>query len=606
MTSQQSTQPSILKNTSVKSRSQEHQKSKNKNVRATSLISNDMMTTNTNPKGKFMQANIRMETSGIVSFAAESSDNVVALPLSMTSRKNQEETTLQTFMNEIWYQNNHMSVITEPLRKKQMLEFVDDLCVGHGLRLKYEKKKCVGVDKVTEKATEKSAEKSSKYSFLLDGQYTIDRIVITKYANEESSWTLLSYDANGLILDTDTWKVLSISTTNFNHQVKLSLLKQMIACASLPIQATATSAIPKLNTYKIYPILDGTTVSLYCRNPKEVDRSLRTWCFSSANSWEVDNYKWIGPKTYAEILKELLMTYNIDVQSCSPTTVYILSFSHNDFHPFVNTKQSVTVLETFNTVTLTRSMTCDLPIPVQSSVDLSGRMSTTGPSIINDIMNNNKNSLSEFITTATATVSNMSVATASAVTTSMSTTSQYPLSSLAQHHAPIPFTSNHVNHGYIIKFVETSDANLPMKNVILESELMKRIRKSIYDLNNYMMTTQNIELNNTTRESFIVLKAYLDVQHREEFRVMFPRYQTLFQQYEQLFNDVIKGLIYKYRKCELDQSLSQQTVALVNTFEKILQENEKIFGYDHNTKSLLEDHLFDVKNIPIIWNVIYG
>lgn len=468
---------------------------------------------------------------------------------------NSTTTTLKEFIDNIYNEWDKLrdDVMGVFQKKKHMMDYIHELCEEEGLRIKYEKKKTAEVKK-------KFQHSYGDYEFLLSGQFDIDRIVITKKPASQFTSPLL-FEVNGLVLDTHTWKVLSISSVNLNHNPKLSTLKKII------------------DNCTIYPILDGTTVSLYWRDVVDEDGvSLGKWTLSSANSWEVNNYKWIGKNTYDEIVKRLLKnikTFSYD--NLDKTKAYIMSFRTPEFHPF-NVNESICLIEVFDTITMERSTNIDVGIEYQKSLDLSDRQEV-GLSLVNDIVDSNSTALKKYFQS-------------------------------------LEMPEKYIRLGYILKFPYSVGGDHTC--ILMESNLMKRIRNCIYNLNNSI--TQTLDINNNNRKQFIVLRAFLNYNNRDVFKKLFPQYKEDFDRYERLFDRVVKRMAYNYRKSELEKKLPKnyedepeelsddfnaKTIdTLVANFMSLLQGEEKVNIYDFNSTSIIEDHIIDIRNIPLVWKVL--
>jgi hypothetical protein len=82
----------------------------------------------------------------------------------------------------------------------------------------------------------------------------------------------LTRACNGVVFEYPSWRVLSVPTPMFNPRFR------------------ATDVSENMNSYSIYKIKDGTTVTMYYYNDQ--------WCLSSTNGFDVSGYQWMGPSTY--------------------------------------------------------------------------------------------------------------------------------------------------------------------------------------------------------------------------------------------------------------------------------------------------------------------
>ena len=133
-------------------------------------------------------------------------------------------------------------------------------------------------------------------------------------------------ECNGVVLDTRNWTYLAkpprdfLSTNTAAKRVDKALAK---------------------DKYDIFQVLDGTTCTIY--------QYASMWCISTKRGYDVSTYKWMGDKTYAEILYELLSANSAFVQTTglelregrlafaclSNLYSYTVGFRHHNFHPFL-------------------------------------------------------------------------------------------------------------------------------------------------------------------------------------------------------------------------------------------------------------------------------
>ena len=445
------------------------------------------------------------------------------------------------------------------LIKKEMMEFIHRTCEKRGLKVKYEKKR-----KGEEEG--KQAYSYGNYDFLLNPVLDIDRILISKKKQAEFSEPL-SFDANGLVISTNTWKIESISCQNLNHSPKYSSLKKII-----------TSNNMNADNIVMYPVVDGATVSLYWREEYEDEdgESYGSWIFSTANSWEIDNYSWMGKEKYCDILARILKTHKkFSYGKLDKNLVYVMSFHTPSYHPF-SSGEGIQLIECFNKTTYERfNSGVDIGIPFQERLDLSDR-THFGASVINDAIDVNSSALSRY---------------------------------LQSIYTETPY----IRLGYIIKFnYENGKEN---SSVLLESDLMKRIRNCIYRMSEPIR--YKFRVRSEDREQFIILRAFLDYNNCDVFKRLFPQYIEDFNKYERLFAKVVDG-VYDYYKTGTIRpySVSPSIDAneedfkadiineLVNKLVLLFQAGEDLSSTDNNSKSIIRDYVVDVRNLPLIWTVI--
>jgi len=174
----------------------------------------------------------------------------------------------------------------------------------------------------------------------------------------------INVEANGLVLDGKTWNVLSYPIIKIN-----------------PIVSTkVTSDSLKRGVYDITPIRDGTTVTLYFWNG--------VWYLSSSNGYDISTLKWMGSKTYAELLFDLftriypdfvkttrvtLENGRLNFGSLSKKYCYTFGFKHYDIHPRISEPESIWQIQHIDLSSFHIYTTSGLPhIPYQLRESFAG------------------------------------------------------------------------------------------------------------------------------------------------------------------------------------------------------------------------------------------
>jgi len=525
-----------------------------------------------------------------------------------------ESITLKSFMRDIEKKYAEVNLLNtdEKQKKFQMMEYVHKLVSENNLSIKYEK---MLID--DSKKDVKLVHQYGNYEFILQGIYGIRYICITN--NSNMFYSPLSFEANGLIINTSNWKIVSIGTQNMCIGGNHNILKKY-----------SEIVIPE-----VYSIIDGTTVSLYYNydttfggNPK--------WCLSSGNSWYVNNYTWIGDETYEEIFYKLIhdnivkkvpanitmkisdnistIAENFIEQNFQKSKVYIFAFINPKFHPFSTTTGYTNRLIQLDEFDLELSARVPMSLgklgfQVQTPVDLTTRevnelmMDVEKPSnkfnklkiseLIADIVNNNSSSYDDFL--------------------------EYDFTMNGEE--AIKNYDFLVRFGYILKFKitpeqGTSDYIPPYYKthnvVLMESQLMKSIRYSIYDLNNYK--TKSIKVNNKTREDFIILKSYLNNKTRERFALLFKSYRDKIKNLQKIISIVIDvvfeklggdkaAITYNGIKNLIEEDKFKNIVDyFIHKISSTEFKNNK--SLTTNDKSIVKDLIIDSSNLEVLFDIL--
>lgn len=184
--------------------------------------------------------------------------------------------------------------------KLDTIDFVKCMLNSYNINMKYE---LLDVD------SEVSPGESS------DNLGDIGRVVL-KTNRETGDYSVeLAFECNGLIIDTDTWKVVARPSYGFNKNPNLKKLRK--------------NNCKIFEKYQLFEALDGTTITLYFRDDKPA--------IGTANGFDVSNYKWLSSdKTYMEMLLECFTANNISMDDFDRNACYNIGFHHPYMHPFAN------------------------------------------------------------------------------------------------------------------------------------------------------------------------------------------------------------------------------------------------------------------------------
>jgi hypothetical protein len=148
----------------------------------------------------------------------------------------------------------------------------------------------------------------------------------------------LYYECNGVVIDSSTWKCISVHAAEFNRQYSPSVVNANIS------------------SYDIYDISDGTIVTLY---PWKGRIGI-----STSNGFDVSNIKWFSDMTYAEIIYDLMVRLYPEA-ACEVTLfkdeneTYLMSnslgsmshtigFKHYKYHPLRTDPERIWYISSYN------------------------------------------------------------------------------------------------------------------------------------------------------------------------------------------------------------------------------------------------------------------
>lgn len=331
-----------------------------------------------------------------------------------------------------------------------------------------------------------------------------NRVII--YTDKINTYTdnKFTKNSNGLILEIDTWKILCI----FQNILVIPLLslKYITEIKQLSKQED--------KKYYIYNLNDGTTINLYwCNNNTVVQQEekgdIGEWILSTNKGIEVNDLKWMGDKSYINILNQLLLLYpEFSWEKLDKTQTHTIGFNYPDFHPFqsnINTGR-IWFIRSISNIDGTVTYTNDIGLPYmkQSTIDITK---------INEICNNS-------------------------IANYFSDSLQIPC------------------FGFIIR-------NNKDESFIIESTLFKKIKYFIYSSRH-----NNIIRNNKyQRLPYVIISYYLDININNSnniFLKLFPQYVPVYNK----FNSIVENIAIKIAKHLLDTS--DKSILSSNTDENKL------------------------------------
>ena len=332
----------------------------------------------------------------------------------------------------------------------------------------------------------------------------------------------ISFECNGAIVNYDRvsnkWKTLVIPLELFNSQ---KLIKEEI-----------NNHLTK-NHYTLYKVYDGTIINLYYYN--------ESWRISTNKAFDATNLLFTKDKTYLDILEELFNLYKdfdksrLDINKC-----YTICFKYDKYHTFVENRfniqnkliliQSVDMFKFNNQNKIIINSNDDIGIPISEKYTLPGENNIKN---INFILTNELNRFKR--------------------------------------------TSNSGTYEPTFGLILRSNFNITKNysNILLESNLMSKIRNLIYNhnfakkLNYYDKLDMHIEneefvdKNYYNMQDLINLKVFLVGQESNLFLILFPQYKKNLEYYNEFLKFLTKYLIKNYNT--LQKNIINSTKIIKNT-----------------------------------------
>ena len=183
----------------------------------------------------------------------------------------------------------------------------------------------------------------------------VGRVILSGRGRQSANMSQLRAEANGAVIDARRWRLLAVPPRAFALRPPEKRVNEGLAGGGND---------NRTGWYEVVEASDGTIVTLYAW---EHPRKGRVWCISSTNGYDVSHLKWMGRKTYAEILHEALGRHEafaretkmalkrghlcegdvrLDFEGLDPAACYTVGFRHENFHPLTSDPPAVWNVQT--------------------------------------------------------------------------------------------------------------------------------------------------------------------------------------------------------------------------------------------------------------------
>lgn len=312
----------------------------------------------------------------------------------------------------------------------------------------------------------------------------------------------ISFECNGAIVSynkkENKWRTLVVPTELFNSQ---NLCKEEL-----------NKNIKNMN-YTLYRVYDGTMVNLYFYNGE--------WRISTNKAYDATNLIFIDNKTYNNVLEELFSYYkDFNINRLNINKCYTICFKYNKFHSFIESNlknqnklvliQSVDLFALNNENKLIVNKDEDIGIPISKKYTLFGEYTLKN---INNILYNE--------------------------------IYKYKKYSKSSSYEP--------NFGIILRS-NNFDKTKSYSNILLESNLMMKIRNLIYNYNfaktlNYfdkLSNDTNIDKQYYNMQDLTTLNRFLSNKDITLYLLLFPQFRLKIEYYNTFLKNLTKYIIKNY------------------------------------------------------------
>lgn len=372
----------------------------------------------------------------------------------------------------------------------------------------------------------KTVNKFTKFTYLESENKIVYKIILSyiREYNHGLIHHMIVNECNGAIIDAVSWTLLVRPPKIFNE-----LLQSMTESVNIGLTD---------ESYELIKIIDGTMITIYNNNHPLYGP---IWCISTSNGYDVSFIRWMGPKTYAEIVYELLSVYtdftsfyemtleydklctgdtrlefgNLDKSRC-----YSFIIRTHHFHPLYQDPEGIWAVCQWSI-----STKCEL-------VDMMSIPSQTKYSV--------RDFKIKYSIKGNLTVDKIE----SIINHECVKTIQYGY--LLQ-------TKKHITSDVI------SDCEL---NIMIDSNLLKRVRDAMYK---YPTAIIRDSLSHNNRTEYFIMKAFLTPINHIEFLSLFPHFKPVFDKFQNIFDLVVTTIIQIRQR----QLMSDDNTSIIDTTSAI-------------------------------------
>ncbi len=400
----------------------------------------------------------------------------------------------------------------------------------------------------------------------------LSRILLSAHRRSEKVTMELYRHLNGLVLQYPGWKVLSVSSPILNFNFKMNTM------------------VKNLSSYDVYPVIDGTVVTLYWYDVKGA------WRLSSANGYDVSDMRWLGSRTYMEALLELTSQYPaFSLDNLNRSCSYTVGFRHPEFQPmkydgpkiwFVQScntslvnnlsvaKVDIATLIGQNALTINTLLSKvdtkpvlqvntreDIGLPIQLPIQFPADM--TEEKIFGTLRSHNENALIEF---------------------SKSLSGDFVM-------AP--------HYGY---FLRPKTPSAELCDIIFESTLLHLIKNALYNFPKKRNVGES-DLTPENRIEYAKLRAYLSNTIKYPFITLFPQFTNDYARLDVLFNKIADRIAQIIKKPADKPNADPRIELIAQKFASHIKEKQiNVLGAEG--MSIILDFLRDKRYLELYFSVL--
>lgn len=431
---------------------------------------------------------------------------------------------------------------------------------------------------------------SGNFSHLASGDAFIGRIILSCDRRNARSNSPLCSECNGAVIDARTWTLLVAPPRAFSPRPPARNVDR----------ALAANGANGTGHYDVIQVSDGTVVTLY-RWKHPVKGPI--WCLSSSNGYDVSPLRWMGPKSYAEIVHELLEEHEefaertgmclvqdllfpgdtrLDFADLDASKCYTIGFRHRNFHPMKADPQGIWNIQAADLATGT---------PEYKSQGLAGvpRQAVYTFSELADLAAKAGAPIADDQPITLNVFEHINRAALDETKAIIAKDKPSPPQEGEIHKCPF-------NYGFILRSRNPA-ATSPHSDVLIESSLLRRVRQLVY-----MRPPRQVhdELDESSRLEYNAIKAFLTPTDREDFIALFPEFASHFTSYREFIDNVVHLIIKMHRENAMstgtrkpeEAQLSTQTKTVARGIYTHLIRHEKNFMvFNADAVSIVSDYV---------------
>lgn len=444
---------------------------------------------------------------------------------------------------------------------------------------------------------------SGRFDHLAEGESFVGRIILSCDRGGARADAPLCGECNGAVIDAQSWTHLVVPPRAFASRPSPREVDRALAVPD-------ADGVVRTGHYDVIQVSDGTVVTLYgWRHPTKG----LIWCLASSNGYDVSHLRWMGEKTYAELVYELMSALpgcapatglellrdhlcpgdvRLGFRFLAPTRCYTVGFRHPNFHPMGADPPGIWNIQGADLAT--------------GDPQYFGRQAEDAALGIPGVPRQALYTREDIIRLGAARGrqgvgadgSAIQVADLEHISRTALEDAKAVIAKAAAKAPSLPAAAGvHVcpmNYGFVLRSRDPG-ATPSCADVLYDSPLLRKVRQLVYQR---PARGARDDLDETTRLEFNSLRAFLTATDRDTFIALFPEFQPRFVAYTEFVDNVIHLVLHMRRQDAMapnTRSESQprgQTKLIARTLLNHIVQHEGDFrAFDENARSIVHDYV---------------